>query len=447
MKRIFVLCIPVVTWILSLQTGFSQAPMAFSLKQAQEYAYENNYDLKNAANDVKIAQKKVKENTAIGLPQINGTIDYLDYIALPVSLVPGDFFGRPGEMVKIQFGTTYNMTLQGMLTQLIYSGQYLVGLQTAKAYLETAKQKMIRDKMDVRDLVTEAYIGYLIVEESSSILDSTYQTVVQMVNESKEVLKQGLIEDIDLDQMELNRSNLEAMLINTRSQKLIAYNYLKFVMGLKENQEIQLTDGLGFFLDQLGRDVLLNTAFDYNHNIDYTLLKKQEYMVLMQYKLSKTAYQPSLTGYLTATGNAQRNDWNFFNDKYPWYGTASWGLSLNIPIWSSGNRKYAVDQARLNVDKMKVADEKTKVALQLQVETTKKDFNNYYLVFLNKQKGLSTARKIYDKTVLKYKQGIASSTDLNQKYNQFLMSESDYIQSLYDLLKSRIRLAKLLEQV
>jgi outer membrane protein TolC len=122
-------------------------------------------------------------------------------------------------------------------------------------------------------------------------------------------------------------------------------------------------------------------------------------------------------------------------------------VTLSIPIWSSGSRKYSVDQAWLNVEKMKVLDEKTKVQLQLQVETSRKDFTNSYLVFLNKKKGLEIAGRIYEKTFTKYKLGVSSNTDLNQKYTQFLQSEADYILSLSDLLKNAINLRKLLDKV
>ena len=448
MKRIFFLIAVVSCFAIHSITHAQLKPvLSFSLKEAQDYAYANNYDLKNSAYDVQIAKKMVRQNTAIGLPQMDGGIDYIDYLALPTSLIPGEFIGKPGTTFPIQFGSEYNATLRAKLTQLIYSGQYLVGLQAAKAFLETAKQKMVKDKMDVKDLVSEAYIGLLILEESTKILDSTYKTVNQMLEDGKATLKQGLIEDIDVDQMELNRSNLEATLITTKSQRLIAYNYLKFLLGINSSQEIALTDNLTFFLNNVDQDVLINQQFDYARNIDYAILKKQEYLTLMQYKLSKTAYQPILSGFFGLQGNAQRNEWSFFNDKYPWYKTVNWGLTLSIPIWSSGSRKYSVDQARLNVEKMKVMDEKVRVQLQLQVETSKKDFANSYLVFSNKKKGLDIAGRIYEKTFSKYRQGVSSSTDLNQKYSQFLLSESDYIQSLLDLLKNRIRLAKLLEKV
>jgi outer membrane protein TolC len=447
MKRIFLLIAVVSFFLIHSETQAQPKPaLSFSLKEAQDYAYANNYDLKNSAYDVEIAKKMIKQDMAIGFPQIDGGIDYVDYLSVPVMVLPPEL-AQMFHMNAISFTDEYNATLRARLSQLLYSGQYLVGIQTAKAYLETAKQKMLKDKLDVRDLVSEAYIGLLIVEESTKILDSTYTTVNKVLEDGKATLKQGLIEDVDVDQMELNSSNLEATVTTTKSQRLIAYNYLKFLLGIKDNSEIILTDNLTFFLNKVNEDVLRNQQFDVDRNIDYSILKKQEYLTLMQYKLSKTAYQPTLTGFFGIQGNAQRTQWSFFDDNYPWYKTINWGVTLSIPIWSSGSRKYSVDQARLNVDKMKVLDEKTKVQLQLQVQTSKKDFTSSFLVFSNKKKGLEIAGRIYEKTFSKYKQGVSSSTDLTQKYSQFLTSEADYIQSLYDLLKFKIQLEKLLEKV
>lgn len=426
----------------------AQEPVSFTLKQAQEYAIEHNYTLQNSRYDVEIAKKIVRQNTSIGLPQVNAGLTYMDNILRPTSIIP-NIFDTTGQAppLEIQFGTRYNATFSAQLTQLIYSGQYLVGLQTARAYLETEKQRDIKAQIDVRDLVAEAYIAYLIVEESQKILDSTYKIVSQMVDEASEFFRNGLMEQLDVEQLELNKATLEANMITTQSHKLIAYNYLKFMMGLEDNQSIILADSLEYFLTRINRDYLMNSAFDYHYNIQYRLLKKQEYLVVMQYKLAKTAYQPSLAGFLNFSTNAQREEWDFFDTKERWFSSASWGISLNIPIWSSGNRKFAVDQAAINVDKMKVLDKQTRTSLNLQVETVRNDFNMSYLVFLNKKKSLQTASKIYQQTIVKYRQGLASSTDLNQKYNQFLISEADYTQAMFDLLKSNIALAKLLEKV
>jgi len=420
--------------------------LKFSLEQAQAFAFENNYDLKNSNLDVEIAGKMVKQNTAIGLPQINGSIDYMNNIVIPTTLLPGEMVGKPGTYVPIQFGTSYNAALKGTLTQLIYSGQYLVGLQTAKAFLETSKQKNIRNIVDVRDQVADDYIRLLVVDEGIKILDSTYLVVSKLVEEARKSYQVGLIEDIEVDQADLNKSNLEASITYTKSLRSIGYAHLKFLLGLNDNQELIQTDNLEFFLAQVNRDALISQPFDYNTNIDYVLLKKADYLTLMQYKLSKTAYQPSLSAFLTGSTNAQRNTWDFFKTSEVWYPNVVVGASLQIPIWSSGSRKFSVDQARLKVEQSKVTDEKMRVGLELQVETAKTDFSNAYAIYLNKVKGFQTALKIYEKTMEKYKQGMVGSTDLNQRYQQFLTSNNDYMQSIYTVLSQKIKLNKLLEK-
>ncbi len=422
----------------SAQPQVKLKPLEFTLQQAQDFAYENNYDLKNSATDVLIARKMVKQNTAIGLPQINGEADYMDYLQIPTVLIPG--FGA------LQMGAEFNLTGKLSLTQLIYSGQYLVGLQTAKAYLETAKQKNLKDKVDVRDQVANAYYMLLVADEAIKILDSTYVVVSRLVVEARKAQEQGLIEDIDVDQADLNRSNLEAQLTDTKSSRNVAYANLKFVIGLKDNQEMVLTNNLDYFLAQVDRDALINQPFDFKRNIDYTLLQKSDYLTLMQYKLSKTAYQPTLAGFLGMQANAMRTEWNFTDPHQPWYQTTNWGLQLQVPIWSSGSRKYAVDQARLNVEKTKVTDEKMRVGLELQVETARKDFSNAYAIYMNQKKGFEIALKIYTKTMTKYRQGLASSTDLNQRYSQFLVTNNSYMQSIFGVLSQKTRLNKLLEQ-
>jgi outer membrane protein TolC len=244
----------------------------------------------------------------------------------------------------------------------------------------------------------------------------------------------------------LNRSNLEATITYTKNLRSLGYASLKFIVGLKDNQELVQTDNLDFFLAQVNHDALVNQQFDYNSNLDYVLLKKADYLTLMQYKLAKTAYQPTLSGFLSGSTSANRSAWNFFKTSEVWYPSVVFGVSLQIPIWSSGSRKYSVDQARLNVAKTKVTDEKMRVGLELQVETVKTDFSNAYAIYLNKVKGFQTALKIYEKTMEKYKQGMVGSTDLNQRYNQFLASNSDYMQSIYTVLSQKIKLTKLLEK-
>ena len=51
---------------------------SFSLQQAIEHALKNNYSIINADRDIEAAKKKKWETTTIGLPHIEGNVNYLN---------------------------------------------------------------------------------------------------------------------------------------------------------------------------------------------------------------------------------------------------------------------------------------------------------------------------------------------------------------------------------
>ena len=138
-----------------------ESQISLSLQEAIDFAIENNRNAKNAALDIEAAKRQKMETTAIGLPQINANIDYQNWLKQPVSLFPAasfdntqsiintveDYFnlspnGTPPTIdgfVPVTFGTKQTINAKATLTQLIFDGSYLVGLQSAKVFLEIAK--------------------------------------------------------------------------------------------------------------------------------------------------------------------------------------------------------------------------------------------------------------------------------------------------------------------
>src|SRR3954470_1343428 len=108
--------VPILALILCFKAGHSQSAggagsAAYSLQQAIEYAYKNSPSVMNAELDIQSSVYKKKELLGVGLPQINGSVDIKDYLNLPTSLLPAQFFGgAPGTFAPVKFGTKYNAT-------------------------------------------------------------------------------------------------------------------------------------------------------------------------------------------------------------------------------------------------------------------------------------------------------------------------------------------------
>ena len=172
MKKIQLIVLLTIGFVLQAQTNITQESYSFSLNEAIEHALKNNYAAINAARDIDAAKKKKWETTTIGLPQINASLGYQNNIELQKSLIPAEFFGgQPGEFAEVAFGTKHNMLGSATVSQLIFNGSYIVGLQSAKVYLQISENAKIKTNQEIREMVVNAYGNVLLANESIAILE------------------------------------------------------------------------------------------------------------------------------------------------------------------------------------------------------------------------------------------------------------------------------------
>lgn len=428
-------------WMLTAQ---AQEPVQLSLDQARTYAEKHNFELRNAEIDVQAAAYKVKETIATGLPQVSASVRYMDNIGLPVQLIPGDFFGQPGEQIEVQFGTKYSGSAGASVNQLLFNGSYLVGLQASKAYLRQSQKELLKNKIEVNQSVSEAYFMVLATKEGIAIIDSTLAITQKLADQTKIIVENGFAEETELDQLLLLISDLMVSRSNSLNQLDITTEYLRYLLGLDDNQNIELTEDFQELTAKLVGQGLLNQQFEKGANIDFQILQNQKELALLQVKLEQSAYLPNLSAFLNYDTQAQRQNWDFFDSKGKWYSSSVWGVTMNIPIFSSGERRSKVKQAKLQFEKTLVAEEMVSNNLSLQYKTTRSDLENalenYQFTMQNKE----IAEKIFRRTGIKYSEGLAASLDLLNTQNQFLSAQSQYINATLNMLNKAVALETLL---
>ncbi len=426
------------------QTG---TPQTFTLKEAQDYAVLNSYKTMSSALDVEIAKKQVKQYTSIGLPQINATGKLMDYIDIPTSLIPGEMFGAPaGTMIPIKFGTKYNMSGSIDASQLIFDGTYIIGLKTAKVYVNMTKTNQLKSQQDIKEAVTQAYYLVLVAKENRMVLDSTILNMRNTLKQTTEFQKNGFIEGTDVDQISLLISNLESKLAMVDRQIELAENMLKFQMGMDLSTQMTLTDKLDDLLLQAFASNLVDKEFQPENHIDYKLLSTSNEIARLQYKMDKFKYMPSLVAIGSMSYSAQRNEFNFFKsgDQYPWYRTSIVGLSLSVPIWSSGSRYYKIQMSKYTVQKNEITLKQVSQGLTLEVQNARSTLRTYTTQYQNELNNMALSKKIYNKTLIKYKEGVSSSMDLTQAHNQYLSTQGTYFNTILELLNANSKLNKAL---
>ncbi len=423
----------------------AELPVRISLNEAIAHALEHNADMKTARADLLIADRQIWETTAAGLPQVNASFGYNYYLDLPTSLIPAEFFGgEPGEFQEIQFGTQHNMTATASIDQLVFDGRYIVGLRAARIYRDLAGQNVQRSELQVRNTVKETYFLSLLAAENHLILIQNLSNLEQTLFETQKLLEEGFTDPISVDQLVLTVSNLKHRIAHVERQSTISLNLLKYQLGIDLKQEIELTDSLNNIFERILIDSALDDSLDKELHVDYRIAGLQEAMSLMVLRREQSAYLPSLTASFIRQEMAMRESFSFFDSNKSWFPASYVALNLQIPIFSSGMRSSQVQQAKLELEKSRIFKEQLSQALLLQLEESRANLNTAYEQYINEQSSLAIAQRIFDRTNIMFKEGMASSLELTQANDQLIATQARYLTAMYEVLSAKNDLDKAL---
>ena len=435
------------------QVLFAQEPVKtdtnvvkkFSLSQAQQFALENNNDVKNKQIDKVIAQKTVWETTAIGLPQLSvsasGTynpnppvLEMSVSIPVPISETADPYDHQHVEqIVNLQLGTEFGGSVDFTLSQLLFSGEYIVGLQASRTFKMMSEQNLVKSEMQIKSAVAQSYYLVLNMKENTAIVDSTYKNLLSIYNDMKKMYETGFMEESNIDQLSITLNELEITLRSLEQQTLLSEKLLKLQMGLEMEDKIELTDSLSMF--NFGDDLNQSLINDFNisNNIDYQMIETQEKLTTLSYKREVSKYLPTISAFYRHQIQINAPSFNFQSPDL-------FGLSAQLPLFTSGMRNVRVQKAKLEMDKMANMKDQVTTGLQIQFEQARNDYSTAFQKYQLQEKNIALARKIYNNTLIKYKSGVVSSMDLDQAQSQMLDVQSKYFRSKIEMLNAKLKM-------
>lgn len=421
---------------------------AFSLEEAINHALVNNYTAINASRDIDAAKKKKWETTAMGLPQINASLDYQNNFELQKSLIPAEFFGgNKGEFAEVAFGTKHNMTAKATLSQLIFDGSHIVALQASKTYLkfyENAKQKT---QVETKEMVINAYGNVLLAEEGIAILEKNKATLEKTLFDTKETFKSGLIEEENVEQLQITLTSIVSNLNYNKRLLDISYKMLKITLGIDINDDLKLTDKLDN-LTISNLDLSFNQdGFNVNNNINYQMALNFEEQRELELKLQKSKALPTLTANVNFGYNAFGNQFEFFTRNQKWLNYSNLGMTLNVPIFSSLARTSRTQQAKIALEQAKTQLTETEQKLKLQYASAKSDYEFSIEEYETAKENLKLAERIEKKQQTKFTEGLSTSFDFNDAQRQLYDAQQKYLQSMVEIINKKASLEKVINKI
>lgn len=442
MKYIYSLTVGV---LLMWMPANGQDTVRMSLQEAVAYAQTNAVSQQLAQLDIDKAAQDVKITTASVLPQVSGTVQYTNYPALPVSLIPAEFFGgNPGEFIEARFGTSNNMTASVGLNQMIFDGRFFQGLKAAQLYVDLVEVQATRTSVETRHQVTKAYYGVQLAMETSRILQANQISFQQLLDETRALYEAGFIESIEVDRARLALSNVETQLESVDRQIILAYALLKFQMGMDITTPLVITDT--FSSDQLQDEALLAASFETIHRSDYQALLLQEQLLGLNIKSIRSGYYPSLYLFGTTQAQAQRQSFNFLDTDQPWFYVGFFGLTLNVPIWDSFEKSARIQQQQVELKQLQLAQSNLQNAINLEVLQAQNAYQEALDRLADQEENLQLAQRIYDVSTKKYNEGVGSSLEVNSAQSTLYQTQSAYLNTLYQVMSAKADLEKAIER-
>ena len=421
---------------------FAQGPVSISLKQAMDMAAEQSYTVQYSTLESLKAESKIKEILATGLPQISASGSLNNYLKVPTSVIP-NFFGDDPKTIEIQFGIPWTMTGAVQLNQLLFDGTYLVGLKATRELKEKSALDLEKAQHDARSQAAKAYLSVLAAEEGVRLLGEGLPILEKSSSDAQAMLDQGFMESTDVDRLTIQLADTRNQQRNLQQQANVARAFLSLVLGLPTGTPLTLTDPLNLLMDDPAEKALADQPFSAGQHIEDQQATSLVRISDLQVSQQKAAYLPQLSGFINY--QQQFNGEKFTPGDGPWFPASLWGISLNVPIFSSGMRSSRVKQAQLSMQEAEVNLKGTEQRLlteHLQQQAVLKSAEDSYATA---KANMDLAQRIFERTSIKFNEGVGSSFELTQEHANYLTAQQNYIQRTVDLLQAREDMRKALD--
>ena len=423
--------------VLCFGLNAQEKSMRISLDEAIDFAIENSYNTKASKNGISSAKQTVRETTASGLPQINASFDYQNFLKQPVSLA--DFNGD-GIDEQFVFGKKQNLSATVTLSQLIFDGSYLVALKASKAYLKISEQAKEKTEILTREAVVNAYGTVLVSEKSILILEGNLNILEKNLNDAQKIYENGFNEQEDVEQLEITFGTLKNQLNNLERMKGIAYQMLNLALGNPVNTSLVLTDTLDALAATNIDLALVSETFNFSQHIDFKIAENDRESKRLLMQLEKSKALPSLSAFVNYGNQAFSDSFSFFNRDQQWFDSSLLGVSLKVPIFSSFSRKARTAQARIALETADVRLEEVKQRLSLMAQKAKNEYQLSVENYTTAKRNVRLSERIEKKQRIKFFEGISSSFDLLQAQNQLYTQQQNYVQSMLDVIAKKVAL-------
>lgn len=421
-------------FLISLFHINGQEVLKLSLPEAQSFAIEKNRQIKNANLEVKKAEAQKWQAISTMLPQVSVGLDYSNQFGYELEFGSSDI---PGAAMKIKMP---NSLTTAITTGVALSAPQIIGVQISKIAGKMSYIQQKQTEREVTDQVKTLYFSALAMEETVTLLEKNSDNLKRLHSYAEQSVKVGVSEQTDADLISVQVATMQTTISSTKRSLEMIYNAMRLQLGISSETEIELANTLEELMEDAVEETTYGDSFVLDNNYNYQLLEQSVVLSKKQVSLKWWDYAP------TATIFHQYSNLHYFEKEGGFRMTPPnvFGVSLKIPIFSSGMRLKAGQEAKLSYQQqLNTFDEATE-GLKIQYRQLSYNYISAAESFDTQKQNMIVVQRVFDNISKKYENGMASSLDVTTSGTELIGAQSNYVKALLDVITAQIELENLL---
>lgn len=438
MKQLFVLLL--LLW--SLSDGWGQT-RTYTLKECVETGIRNNLSLKNSRVSVWKSRTALTQSRARLLPVLSADFQMMDYLMKPANVTTGTLLGNdfPDDPTwqKIQ-SMQYAMTAGIRLGVPLYNQTILAATKVARTVQELSR---VSYEKAVEDLTVQIGSVYYLAQaslEQQKLLDENIRRMEELCTITEELYKGGVVLEVDLTRVQINLKNLAIQYDQYATLHEQQLNLLRFLLDLPPETPLAVSP--------MPAEVALKQTEGVSESLpELRMLSTQEELISLQIKAVRAGYIPSVSlgGQLGAVGYQEkfRHFFHTSGETHNWFGNTYLALSVHIPIFDGRDKRLKVRQYQYDRQQIQTGRELQRKQLDKEYADASHQLRHNLEVFRTQTESYRQATDVYEVTEEKYKEGVASMTELLQDEMRLRNAQSACVQAHCQCNVAQLTLLKL----
>lgn len=418
-----------------------KAQDVLTLEECLRLGIENNLSLESSRNEIRKGEHTLSENRAKLLPQINAVAGFNDNFNPPVSVTDGSAYGNPYNVTKT---LQYNASAGIQLQMPLYNQTVYTAVDIARTMNELNRLSYEKAREDLILQISKMYYLSQNTAEQIALIKENISRLNELSSITQVFYDNGMAMEVDVKRVNINLENQWVQYDNAQSMLTQQLNLLKYVIDYPADKEIALTP-----VDTENTTSVSLTGLD-NNQYELQLLQSKQKLAEQQRKMIGQGYIPSLSftgSWMYSAYTDKAKNWFHSGPSNHWYNSSGIGLTLRIPIFDGLDKRAKMKKAKIEIENAKLSYENALKNMQTQYLNATNELMNSQRNFRKQKDNYLLAEDVYQVTTDRYREGIASMTEVLQDEMRMSEAQNNYINAHYNYQVTNLSLLKLTGQL